>query len=74
MIVLQFLVVILMLMSPYIFLFVFAWFGKWITAIGSVLTGDKEALKDCNLCEDSKPLPLPPVYGEQHWHNKWNKY
>lgn len=66
MIVLQWLLVIAILLSPYFFLLFYVWFSKWLGAIAAVLTGDKKGLQ--NLCKDD-----PPIFYQEHWQEKWNK-
>jgi len=48
---------------------ILAVFGKWVFAAFSILTGDKELIKDFgNLCDDYSPAP-----GQVYWLDKWDR-
>ena len=49
----------------------FIFFGKWLLAAMSILTGNKEALKDYgNLCERDNYSPLVNYHPYKNWHNR----
>ncbi len=45
--------------------------AKWVLAVFSILSGDKEALRDCNLCEKDVYIPQKKGF---YYKEPWRDY
>lgn len=62
-------VVFLYFVLPIVVIF----FGKWLIALVCILTGDKQGLHDCNLCDKSQPN-VSPRNKNWRYEDDWRNY